>query len=139
MPNPWVHVGSDQHCHVDVCAFRDRPGVYTSLPTLLAEQLGVDINKIKVEMAPVGEHYINMLVGGQLTGGSTSVREAYDRLRVAGAQARIVLIQAAAKIVWRVRVGMYRGRCARARTGCCLLYTSPSPRDKRQSRMPSSA
>ena len=22
---------------------------------------------------------------------------------------------------------------------CCLLYTSPSPRDKRQSRMPSSA
>ena len=23
--------------------------------------------------------------------------------------------------------------------GCCLLYTSPSPRDKRQSRMPSSA
>ena len=24
-------------------------------------------------------------------------------------------------------------------TRCCLLYTSPSPRDKRQSRMPSSA
>ena len=24
-------------------------------------------------------------------------------------------------------------------TTCCLLYTSPSPRDKRQSRMPSSA
>ena len=24
-------------------------------------------------------------------------------------------------------------------SGCCLLYTSPSPRDKRQSRMPSSA
>ena len=24
-------------------------------------------------------------------------------------------------------------------TGICLLYTSPSPRDKRQSRMPSSA
>lgn len=80
-----------------MCAFRDWPGVYTSLPTLLAEELGVDINKIRVEMAPVGEHYINMLVGGQLTGGSTSVREAYDRLRVAGAQARIVLIQAAAK------------------------------------------
>ena len=26
-----------------------------------------------------------------------------------------------------------------ARPGSCLLYTSPSPRDKRQSRMPSSA
>ena len=27
----------------------------------------------------------------------------------------------------------------RQREGICLLYTSPSPRDKRQSRMPSSA
>ena len=27
----------------------------------------------------------------------------------------------------------------RANSFCCLLYTSPSPRDKRQSRMPSSA
>ena len=28
---------------------------------------------------------------------------------------------------------------SRALISCCLLYTSPSPRDKRQSRMPSSA
>ena len=27
----------------------------------------------------------------------------------------------------------------KAKLSCCLLYTSPSPRDKRQSRMPSSA
>ena len=26
-----------------------------------------------------------------------------------------------------------------ARSGCCLLYTSPSPRDRQKSRMPSSA
>ena len=32
-----------------------------------------------------------------------------------------------------------RGTIAMARTMDCLLYTSPSPRDKRQSRMPSSA
>ena len=33
------------------------------------------------------------------------------------------------------------GEAFKANTGitCCLLYTSPSPRDKRQSRMPSSA
>ena len=33
------------------------------------------------------------------------------------------------------------GSCATASAGyySCLLYTSPSPRDKRQSRMPSSA
>ena len=34
---------------------------------------------------------------------------------------------------WRVRSSMS------ALCGYCLLYTSPSPRDKRQSRMPSSA
>ena len=33
---------------------------------------------------------------------------------------------------WRLLVLPYQGRA-------CLLYTSPSPRDKRQSRMPSSA
>ena len=30
-------------------------------------------------------------------------------------------------------------RAGRVQFGDCLLYTSPSPRDKRQSRMPSSA
>ena len=32
-----------------------------------------------------------------------------------------------------------RDRIINAVEGACLLYTSPSPRDKRQSRMPSSA
>ena len=37
-------------------------------------------------------------------------------------------------------VGGYQGYAAINDTGyVCLLYTSPSPRDKRQSRMPSSA
>ena len=31
------------------------------------------------------------------------------------------------------------GNGVRRGGNCCLLYTSPSPRDKRQSRMPSSA
>ena len=39
-----------------------------------------------------------------------------------------------------ILVGIYYGSpWAIALSGCCLLYTSPSPRDKRQSRMPSSA
>ena len=33
----------------------------------------------------------------------------------------------------------YKEAVNQARLGYCLLYTSPSPRDKRQSRMPSSA
>jgi isoquinoline 1-oxidoreductase subunit beta len=97
MPNSWVRISSDNAVTIQCARSEMGQGVYTSLPTLLAEELGVDITKISVEMAPAGEPYINAMVGGQLTGGSTSVREAYQRLRVAGAQARIVLIQAAAQ------------------------------------------
>ena len=48
------------------------------------------------------------------------------------------------RVIDRIAVGMSRGQQAwqkklRNLLNVCLLYTSPSPRDKRQSRMPSSA
>jgi isoquinoline 1-oxidoreductase beta subunit len=70
--------------------------VYTSMAMLIAEELEVDINKVKVEFAPPAEVYINALLGGQLTGGSTSVRDAWEKLRKAGASARMMLVAAAA-------------------------------------------
>jgi isoquinoline 1-oxidoreductase beta subunit len=97
MPNAWVRVGADNSITI-LCARSEMgQGVHTAMPTLIAEELEVDLKKVKVEFAPAGEAYINMAIGGQLTGGSTSTRDAYDRLRVAGAQARIVLVQAAAE------------------------------------------
>ena len=97
MPNSWVMIGSDNTVTI-LCARSEMgQGVYTSMPMLIAEELGVDIAKIKIELAPPAEVYINTMLGGQLTGGSTSVREAYDKLRVAGAQTRIVLTEAAAQ------------------------------------------
>jgi len=66
------------------------------MPILVAEELEVDLNKIKVEFAPPAEVYINALLGGQLTGGSTSVRDAWEKLRKAGASARMMLVTAAA-------------------------------------------
>jgi isoquinoline 1-oxidoreductase subunit beta len=97
LPNSWVVVGSDNSVTILCSRSEMGQGVYTSMPMLIAEELGVDIAKINVEMAPPGEPYINTMFGAQLTGGSTSVREAYDRLRVAGAQARSVLVEAAAQ------------------------------------------
>ena len=41
--------------------------------------------------------------------------------------------------LWKHRQGERGGLCIMVRHDICLLYTSPSPRDKRQSRMPSSA
>ena len=41
--------------------------------------------------------------------------------------------------ILRLDEGECEGHVPRAKKWDCLLYTSPSPRDKRQSRMPSSA
>jgi isoquinoline 1-oxidoreductase subunit beta len=76
-------------------------GVYTSMPMLVAEELGVSMSSITVEMAPSAPVYINAMLGGQITGGSTSVRDAWTKLREAGASARTVLVAAAADN-WKV-------------------------------------
>jgi len=99
--NAWVRIGSDNRVTILSARSEMGQGVYTTLPTLVAEELEVDLGKIKVEIAPPGEVYINAMLGGQLTGGSTSVAEAYDKLRIAGAQARTMLVQAAAQ-KWNV-------------------------------------
>jgi isoquinoline 1-oxidoreductase beta subunit len=97
MPNAWIRIGSDNTVTI-LCARSEMgQGVVMAMPTLVAEELEVDLNKIKVEFAPPGEVYINEMLGGQITGGSTSVRDGWDKLRIAGAKARIMLTEAAAQ------------------------------------------
>ena len=111
MPNAWVKIGADNTVSI-ICARSEMgQGVFTSLPMLVAEELEVSMDKIRVEMAPAREPYINTMLGGQLTGGSTSVPEAYDPLRAAGAQARMMLIAAAAQ-QWKVDASACRAENA---------------------------
>ncbi len=111
MPNAWVKVGSDNTVSI-ICARSEMgQGVFTSLPMLVAEELEVSMDSIRVEMAPAREPYINTMLGGQLTGGSTSVPEAYGPLRAAGAQARMMLVAAAAQ-QWGVDVSACRAENA---------------------------
>ena len=73
-------------------------GTFTSIPMLLAEELEEDLSKVRLEQAPADNNlYSDPLLGGQITGGSTSVRGAWEPLRQAGAKARMVLISAAAQ------------------------------------------
>jgi isoquinoline 1-oxidoreductase subunit beta len=95
--NAWLRISTDGTVSVLCDRSEMGQGVYTALPTLIAEELGIDPATIKVEFAPPGDEYINKLLGGQVTGGSTSVRDAWEKLRMAGAEARTRLIQAAAK------------------------------------------
>ncbi len=97
MPNAWVKIGSDNKVTILSARSEMGQGVYTAMPMLVAEELEVDLKKVRIEIAPAGEVYINALLGGQLTGGSTSVADGYDKLRIAGAQARMMLVSAAAQ------------------------------------------
>src|SRR4051812_47999812 len=99
--NAWVKVAPDNTVTILVARSEMGQGVVMALPTLVAEELDIDIYKVKVDFAPPGEVYINGMLGGQITGGSTSVRDGYDKLRQAGAQARVLLVQAAAD-QWKV-------------------------------------
>jgi isoquinoline 1-oxidoreductase beta subunit len=95
--NAWLRIGTDGSIVVLCDRSEMGQGVYTALPTLIAEELGVDPSTIKVEFAPSGKEYVNALLGGQVTGGSTSVRDAWEKLRLAGAEARERLLTAGAK------------------------------------------
>ncbi len=97
-PNAWVHIADDNTITLISARSEMGQGVYTSMPMLIAEELNVDIRKIKVAIAPPdGKVYGNALLGGpQLTGGSTSVRDGWEKLRIAGAQVRTMLVSAAA-------------------------------------------
>lgn len=66
--------------------------VMTSLPMLIAEELEVDWKKITIEMGD----YDTPRFKRQFTGGSQSIRAAWEPLRKAGATAKWMLLQAAA-------------------------------------------
>ncbi|HEV7391249.1 MAG TPA: molybdopterin cofactor-binding domain-containing protein, partial [Burkholderiales bacterium] len=100
-PTAWVRIDPDGRISL-VCP-RNEMGqdVHTSLTMLLAEELAVDPSHVTVEEAPPNPVYINKLMGSQITGGSTSVRDAWEPLRKAGATARVMLVSAAAAR-WKV-------------------------------------
>jgi CO/xanthine dehydrogenase Mo-binding subunit len=96
-PNAWLRVATDGAITVLCDRSEMGQGVYTALPMLIAEELEVGLDQIAVEFAPAREVYTNQLLGSQVTGGSTSVRAAWEKLRKAGAEARARLVTAAAQ------------------------------------------
>ena len=74
--------------------------VKTSMPMIVAEELDTDWENVIVEQAPLN----TAIFTRQLAGGSQSIRQGWDGLRMAGATARHMLKEAAAK-AWQVPVG----------------------------------
>ncbi|MCB0668021.1 MAG: xanthine dehydrogenase family protein molybdopterin-binding subunit [Saprospiraceae bacterium] len=73
--------------------------VKTSMPMIVAEELDVDWKKVVVEQAGLNTKKYTR----QIAGGSQSIRQGWDGLRMAGATARHMLMEAAAK-EWQVPV-----------------------------------
>jgi isoquinoline 1-oxidoreductase beta subunit len=73
-------------------------GTYTALPMLLAEELEVGLDQVRLEHAPPNDAlYANSMLHIQTTGLSASIRAFWTPLRQAGAVGRTLLIAAASK------------------------------------------
>lgn len=89
-PNAWLKIGTDGRIVVYTVESEMGQGPYTLMPMILAEELEVDWQDIRVEHAPLKPAY-----GYQITGGSSSIRKGWATLRSAGAMAREMLLNAA--------------------------------------------
>ena len=106
-PNAFLRIGKDGTCTVLVKHLEFGQGVTTSLPMLVAEELECDWTKVRAELAPAEAVYAHTAFGMQMTGGSSSVWNSWDQLRTVGAQARTMLMQAAAD-QWKVKLADVR-------------------------------
>jgi len=96
-PHALVHIAFDGTVTIICHRSEMGQGIRSSLPVLIADELGADPARIVVRQAE-GDHKY----GDQNTDGSTSIRRPYDNYRKAGAAARMMLVTAAAR-QWRVQ------------------------------------
>ena len=126
--NAWISIDPDNTITLAVPRAEMGQGVYTSVPMLIAEELEVDVQKVKIVHPQPESPYSNTIfltqqprnpwtgltfmekVASMLTivgtGGSTTISDGFYTMMVAGATAREALIAAAAN-QW----GVSKDRC----------------------------
>lgn len=135
--NGWVAIAPDGTVSVAMPRSEMGQGVHTALPMLVAEELDVPLSSIKLLQAPIDKIFGNVAMlrdglpfhpddtgamkaaaqwtvgkvarelGLVITGGSSSVKDAWEPMRAAGATARALLVAAAAE-QWKVAAGECR-------------------------------
>ena len=108
--NAWLRITHDGIATIRMGGSEMGQGIYTALPMLLAEELDVAWESVRVEGSPAGKVYrresVSFPGNVQQTGGSESVRGYWMILREAGASARSMLVDAAAS-----RWGVHPATC----------------------------
>ncbi len=95
--NAWLRITTDDQVTLICSQSEMGQGIMTTLPAVLAEELGADWKRVKVEFSPVAAVYRNPRVNWMFTGNSESASAFFDLLLQMGASAREMLIAAAAK------------------------------------------
>lgn len=95
-PNGWVRVGTDNIVTIYAPAAEMGQGVMTAMPLLIAEEMDLDWNLCRVEQAPNNPKVFGnpLFGGGMVTGASRTTRGYYEIMRLAGMQAREIMLQA---------------------------------------------
>jgi isoquinoline 1-oxidoreductase subunit beta len=107
---PFIRIERDNRVVIGARACEAGQGVITALPMLIAEELDVDWSQVRVIQLPYG--YIETDKGpsnkyGDQSGGGTNIPDAWKELREAGATARWLLVEAAAR-EWSVAADTLR-------------------------------
>lgn len=93
--NGWILINADNSVSIAFGGAEMGQGILTGLAQAAAEELMVAWSQVRTQVAPTSQSYI--------TGGSFGIRANFQKMRIAGAQAREVLLAAAAA-TWGIDV-----------------------------------
>lgn len=110
--NAWVRIGSDDTVTILLSQSEIGQGISTTLPAILADELGADWDRVRIENSPVGPDYQNPRIHWMFTGNSESIQTFASVMRRAGAAAREMLVMTAAAR-WKVPPSLCRTESGR--------------------------
>jgi isoquinoline 1-oxidoreductase subunit beta len=105
--NAWLKIGTDDSVTIIVSQAEMGQGIRTTLPAIIAEELGADWSRVRLEDSPTDPAYRNPRLNWQFTGNSESTPSFFELMGQMGASAREMLISAAAQ-KWKVDPGICR-------------------------------
>jgi isoquinoline 1-oxidoreductase subunit beta len=105
--NAWLTIGTDNTVTIVASQAEMGQGIQTTMAAVVADELGADWRRVRLENAPADPAYRNPRVNWQFTGNSESSSSFFELMREMGARGRALLVAAAADR-WHVDPGSCR-------------------------------